>query len=73
MRGACHRHFSQGGANVSGGPSLQTGTRGTPLPDGVGFVLPFTIRDSNTDALHLVFELGETTAAKFGAVLQRLA
>jgi methyl-accepting chemotaxis protein len=65
--------ISQGGANVSGGPTLQTGTRGMLQPDDAGFALPFNVRYSDADALHLAFDLDEATAAKFGLVLERLS
>ena len=52
---------------------MQTGTRGTLQLDGAGFVLPFTVRDSDANVLHLVFQLDDATAAKFEPVLELLA
>jgi methyl-accepting chemotaxis protein len=65
--------ISRGGAAVRGGPSLQTGTRGTLRPESAGFVLPFTVLASEANALHLAFQVDQTTAAKFEPFLERLA
>ncbi len=64
--------ISQGGTNVRGGPPLPSGTRGELLLDGVGFALPFSIRSTEADTLHLAFELDEATASRFRPALGRL-
>ncbi len=65
--------ISAAGASVSGSPSMQVGTQAALQLDGVGFALPCTVRGSGEGRLHLRFELDAATAARFSAVLDRLA
>jgi methyl-accepting chemotaxis protein len=65
--------LSEHGALVRGTASVPVGTRGTLTIDGVDFSLPFLVRVSEDDGLHLVFELDEATAARFRPLPERLA
>jgi hypothetical protein len=38
----------------------------------VGIALPFSVRSSDKDMLHLIFDLDEATSAKFRAIVERL-
>ncbi len=61
--------ISKGGAKVRGAPPLAAGTRGELCLDGANLELPFTVRASEADELHLAFELDTGLATKFGAFL----
>ena len=65
--------LSEHGAYIRDAPPVAVGTRGTVAIDGVDFSLPFRVRVSDDDGLHLEFELDETTAAKFRPMPERLA
>jgi methyl-accepting chemotaxis protein len=65
--------ISQGGACIRGGPSLVQAARGTLQIEGVGFALPFRVRNAEADVLNLTFESDAGTVAKLGPVLERLA
>jgi chromosome segregation ATPase len=64
--------ISPGGAFVRGGPLLQPGTHGTLHIEAVGFGLPFAVRASEVDALHVAFEADAATAARFAPMLESL-
>jgi methyl-accepting chemotaxis protein len=65
--------LSEGGAMISGGPALSTGTRGTLDVDRIGVKLPFVVRTVDNEGSHLAFELDAATASRFAQVLERLA
>jgi hypothetical protein len=64
--------ISEDGAGVCGGPSSPVGTRGMLHLASVGIALPFSVRSSDKDMLHLIFDLDEATSAKFRAIVERL-
>jgi methyl-accepting chemotaxis protein len=64
--------MSSGGAQVSGGPELTVGSRGTLSVDGVGFPLPFSVKASGGGSLRLEFALDAAAAASFQSVTERL-
>ena len=65
--------LSEHGAYVRGAPSVAVGARGTVTIDGVDFALPFSVRASAGDGLHLHFELDDATAERFRPMPERLA
>jgi methyl-accepting chemotaxis protein len=66
-------NLSDGGAHVTGGPTLPTGTRGMLSVDGVGVPLPFTVVDGEGGSLRVSFSLDATAAAAFHGTPARLA
>jgi methyl-accepting chemotaxis protein len=64
--------ISEGGASIHGGPLALVGTRGTLHLDSTGIALPFSVRSSDKDMLHLIFDLDAATLAKFRATVERL-
>jgi methyl-accepting chemotaxis protein len=70
---ACVTDISKGGAGVRGGPLLPMDTRGSLNLDGVGFALPFSVRATGDDVVHVLFDLDEATATAFGSIVERLA
>jgi methyl-accepting chemotaxis protein len=65
--------ISASGASVRGGPALPPGTRGSLLLDAAGGALPFTVRDTAGDVLHVMFELDAAAAERIGALVERMA
>jgi methyl-accepting chemotaxis protein len=66
-------NLSDRGAHLRGAPALPAEKTGTITIDGVGFPLPFVVRLSEGDALHVEFVLDEATAAKLDGTAERLA
>ena len=66
-------NLSEGGAWVSGGPTLPRGSQGQLGLDGFGTPLPFVVQACNDDGLRLAFELDAATEAAFRGVPERLA
>jgi methyl-accepting chemotaxis protein len=64
--------LSMQGAYICSGPIVPVGTRGTLTADSIGFPLQFTVRATENDGLHLMFELDVATAARFAPILERL-
>ena len=71
-RSACITDISKAGAEVHGAPPLAAGTRGELGLDGANFELPFTVRASEADVLHLAFELEAALAGRFEAFVDGL-
>jgi len=71
--GARVADLSDSGARVRGAPVLLAGSRGTLDIEGVGFPLPFSVKQSGGDSLHLAFALDAAAAARFSGVPARLA
>jgi methyl-accepting chemotaxis protein len=65
--------LSDSGAQVHGAPVLPAGSHGTLDIERVGFLLPFNVRQSGGDSLHLAFALDAATAARFSGMPARLA
>ncbi len=65
--------LSMHGAYICSGPIVPAGTRGTLTVDSIGFPLQFTIRATENDGLHLMFELDDATAARFAPILKKLS
>jgi methyl-accepting chemotaxis protein len=65
--------ISENGASVHGAPLLNRGARGTLQLEGIGSVLPYIVRDSEDDTLHLAFELDDATRAKLKPFIERFA
>jgi methyl-accepting chemotaxis protein len=65
--------LSDFGARVCGAPALQAGSVGTLDVDGVGIPLPFIVRLTEDDSLHLAFTPDEATVARFSGTPERLA
>jgi methyl-accepting chemotaxis protein len=65
--------LSDSGARVRGAPVLPAGSRGTLDIETVGFPLPFNVKQSGGDSLHVAFELNAATAARFSGMPARLA
>jgi methyl-accepting chemotaxis protein len=65
--------LSDSGAYIRGSVTLETGVRGTLQIDGVDFPLPFVVRSSETNSLHLHFALAQAVAARFSGTPSRLA
>jgi methyl-accepting chemotaxis protein len=64
--------ISRVGASIRGGPSLHPGSVGMLRLDGAGFDLRFIVRGRDGDALHVMFELDETSAGRLEAFLAHL-
>jgi hypothetical protein len=71
--GAQVADLSDSGAHVRGAPVLPPGSRGTLDIEAVGFPLPFSVKQSGGDSLHVAFALDATTAARFRGMPARLA
>ncbi|MGA3003926.1 MAG: methyl-accepting chemotaxis protein [Acetobacteraceae bacterium] len=65
-------NLSDLGAEVRGGPNLTAGVRGVLHVQGVNVALPFTVRQSDGDAIRLRFELDTETARTFAGTAERL-
>ncbi|HUB12152.1 MAG TPA: methyl-accepting chemotaxis protein [Acetobacteraceae bacterium] len=65
--------LSDKGAALTGAPALPAGTRGSLSADALGMPLPFVVRDSDGELLHLAFELDAAAAARFQGTAARLA
>ncbi|HEY1933483.1 MAG TPA: methyl-accepting chemotaxis protein [Acetobacteraceae bacterium] len=65
--------LSDSGAQVHGAPQIPAGEHGTLAVDGVGIALPFVVRLSLDDSLHVAFELAADSAARFAGTAERLA
>jgi len=65
--------ISRAGAGVRGGPTLPLATRGSLNLDGVSFALPFSVRATDADVVHVLFDLDEATAEQFGSIVENLA
>jgi len=65
-------NLSDFGAEVHGGPKLTAGARGVLHIDGVNAALPFTVRQSDDDAIRMQFELDAETAKSFAGTAERL-
>ena len=63
--------LSDGGAHVRGAPVLRVGSHGILEIDRVGFPLPFIVRPTEDDSLHLAFELDAATAARLSTTSVR--
>jgi hypothetical protein len=64
------RDLSQGGARILTTLRLAVGTKGTLELSGVATPLPFTVRSTEGDALHVAFTLDNAGLARLGAALQ---
>ena len=64
--------LSEGGAAVSGGPTLPIGTSGTLDVDRVAMKLPFIVRSVDDKATHLAFELDAASADRLAQALGQL-
>lgn len=64
--------LSDSGAYVRGAPVLPAGSRGTLDIERIGFPLPFDVKQSGGDALHVAFVLDAATAARFHGMPVRL-
>jgi methyl-accepting chemotaxis protein len=64
--------LSMTGASILGGPPIGRGARGTVNVDGLGPALPFTVRSSEGDTLHVMFEANDATAAQLRSFTDRL-
>ena len=58
---------------LRGAPELPAGRGGALGIDGVGFSLPFTVKLSDGNSLHVAFALDATAAAAFSGIPERLA
>lgn len=65
--------ISEGGACIRGGPSLPIGSNGSLGLDGLDFPVPFTVRSTLDDELHVAFMLDTTALATLRTFLQRAA
>jgi methyl-accepting chemotaxis protein len=65
--------LSDSGAQVRGAQALPAGSSGSLDIEGVGFALPFSVKQGGGDTLHLAFALDPATAARFGGMPGRLA
>ena len=65
--------LSQGGARIQGVANVPAGARGTLNLDGLGTVLPFTVRDVDGEVLGVALELDQMATAALGSMLERLA
>jgi len=65
--------LSEGGAFITGGPTLSAGSRGMLDVDRVGVKLPFIVRVADGGALHLAFDLDAATTKRFAQTLEHLA
>ena len=65
--------LSDTGARVRGAPVLARGSHGVLAIEGVDMTLPFVVKNSDDEALHVAFELDEAAAAQFGGTPARLA
>ncbi len=64
--------LSDSGGFIQGAPVLPVGSRGSLDIASVGFPLPFDVRKSGGDSLHVHFALDAATAARFSGVPARL-
>lgn len=64
--------ISAGGAALVGIEGVQGGMSGSLRVPGVGFELPFTIRDASEGVVHVSFNLDQDTATRFSAVPEQL-
>lgn len=64
--------ISAGGAALVGIEGVQAGMSGNLRVPGVGFELPFTIRDASEGVLHVSFNLDQDMATRFSAVPEQL-
>ena len=65
-------NLSDFGAEVRGGPRLETGVRGVLQVQGVNVSLPFSVKFSDADVTRMGFELDEQTAKVFSGTAERL-
>ena len=65
--------LSDTGGRVRGAPVLAAGSRGVLAIDRVAMKLPFVVKHSDDESLHVAFELDEAAAAQFGGTPERLA
>ena len=65
--------ISTGGAAIRDSGKTAPNTRGKLRMAGVDFELPFVVRESDDDLLHVAFELEGDMAEKFSTVPERLA
>jgi methyl-accepting chemotaxis protein len=64
--------LSEGGAAISGAPSLPVGARGSLEVDRIGMKLPFIVRSADAGLAHLAFELDAADAARFAQMLKQI-
>jgi hypothetical protein len=64
-------NLSVHGAFVRGGPHASVGAKGALTIDGLDLALPFSVRATENDTLHLAFELNEASAARVRSVIDR--
>ena len=65
--------ISEGGAAVTGVPPLPVGARGTLEVERIGMKLPFVVRATEGDVLHVTFDLDPANATRFAQTLNSLA
>jgi methyl-accepting chemotaxis protein len=65
--------WSDTGAQIRDAPATHTGTRGTIDVDGVGFALPFIVKNTEDDSLRVAFVLTKAEAIRFDGLPARLA
>lgn len=64
--------LSKRGASVRCNDAANAGGRGTLDIDGVGFALPFNVRSTEGDTMHIAFDLDAATAVRFESMVERL-
>ncbi len=72
-QGARINDLSSGGASVVNGPEMRPGDRGAIDIPAVGSPLPFQVRASGGDGLHVAFELDAAAGARLRMALELLA
>ncbi len=65
--------LSNTGAYVRGNAALEPGVRGAAQIEGVGFPLPFVVKSSEANSLHLQFVLDQAAVERFSGTPSRLA
>jgi hypothetical protein len=65
--------LSNGGACILAASPLAVGARGLLEVSGVATPLPFTVRATEGDTLHVAFALDDAALEKLSAALQRIA
>ena len=65
--------LSVGGALITDGPVLPTGSRGMLDVDRIGMKLPFIVRGANGGSLHLAFDLDAASSGRLAQMLEHLA
>jgi aerotaxis receptor len=64
--------LAEGGAAISGAPSLPVGARGSLEVDRIGMRLAFIVRSADAGLVHLAFELDAADADRFAQMLGQI-